>query len=89
MVNLTFKKNASNRYVASFVSTGEPTAVQVQRKEAGDLIVYANVGTMPKVVLQGLSRFYAGRDWLRTINVPANVTVTIESETEVTTGGYE
>lgn len=40
--DLSFSKNEENKYVASFVSEG-PVTIQVKRKEAGALNIYANI----------------------------------------------
>lgn len=80
---LTFKQNEQGCYEASYTSTGDRVAVEVNRTTSGTLIVYGNITGMNKTMLHnfGPGTF---KDQFFEIDVPADVEITIVSFTEVT-----
>ena len=79
--SLEFSKNATNRYETSFVSEGA-VVIQVERAGNGYINVYANLDGMSKTYIGGT--VYSGNsNLIFSVDVPAGVTVTIESLTEV------
>lgn len=89
MTNLTFTQNADGFYEASFNATGEPQAVQMVRTTADAVTVFANVGTLAKTPVQGFSKYETGSNCIFTVNFPSGVKVTIVSNSQVTSAGYE
>lgn len=89
--DLTFAKNAMNRYEASFVSDGGRYVVQLLvskqdgQKTTNEVIVYGNLSGMDKVSLANLERSLTGQ-YLFEVNVPDDVVVTIESINEPISG---
>lgn len=80
--SLEFSKNATNRYEASFVSEGA-VVIQVERAGNGYINVYANLDGMSKTYIGGYGLYNGGSNLIFSVDVPAGVTVTIESLTEV------
>lgn len=80
--DLSFEKNSENRNQASFVSEGAVT-VQMQRRDAGAVNIYANLDGMEKKYIGGYGHYNGGNNVIFSINVPVGVTVTIESFSEV------
>lgn len=80
--DLSFSKNSQNRDQASFVSEGAVT-VQMQRKDVGALNIYANLDGMGAKYIGGYGSYNDGNNLIFTVDVPAGVTVTIESYPEV------
>lgn len=89
MTSLSFTQNDDGKYVASFQSSGSPIAVQLKRVAKGALTFYSSIGSMPTIPMKGYSKLSAGEDFIVTINVPSGVKITIESDVQVTSGGYE
>ena len=89
--DLTFPKNAMNRYEASFVSEGGRYVVQLLvskqdgQKTTNEALVYGNLSGMQKVSLANLGRSLTGQ-YLFEVDVPADVVVTIESVNEPISG---
>ncbi len=89
MTNLSFTKDPNGAWRASFVSGGNPVTMQLERVENGYINFFANIGGLDPLPIGSFSKQMAGKKFLRVINVPNGVTVTIESESEVVAGGYE
>lgn len=81
MATLSFSKTA-NGYTASITSTGSPIPIQFKRKSEGTLVFKANVGSMEPINYRGQNAIL-GKDFITSINMPAGVTVTIVSSSEV------
>lgn len=79
---LNFEKNSDGYWEASFVTSGNPMAIEIDRKEKGHLLIYAGVDD-----LKGDLIFSAGRDceqhFVRSIDTPEEVTLKVISFTEV------
>lgn len=73
---LSFGKNSQNRGQAPFVSEGAVT-VQMQRKDAGALDIYANLDGTGAKYIGGYGSYNGGNDLISTVDVPAGVAVTI------------
>jgi len=82
--DLTFTKNAINRWQCKFNSGGSPVTVQILRGKESFLIVYANLHGMEPVAVytQGGN---APRNLLFSVDVNEGIEVTIESGSEVLT----
>lgn len=80
--NLSFSKQGQV-YQATYASQGD-TVVQLDRVQGGIVRVYAHVEGMTPSPIFG--DYNAGKNFLIKVCVPSGMTVTIESETEVTTG---
>lgn len=80
---LSFTKNEKNQWEGSFVSSGNPCAIEVNRENPGTLIIYGNIEGMEKVILHN---FGPGADCniLAEIDVPSDVVITVVSFVEVT-----
>ena len=83
---LSFTK-VGEAYQAKYTSTGD-TVVQLERVSNGKLAVFANIeGMTPKSLsMPSVNEYNAGQIVLFKVCVPAGMTVTIESTSEVTTG---
>lgn len=81
--NLAFTKNADNRWQAEFLSSGEPIALEVNRAEDGYLMVYGSIDGLARIPMHN-SGPSGNRNLLVELDVPADVTITVESYTEVT-----
>ena len=79
---ITFSKNSNDKWEASIVSKGSPMAVEINREKQGSLLVYGNLEGMDKVLLENYGPS-AEKNHLVEVDVPAGVTITIESYTEV------
>lgn len=79
---LNFEKNSDGYWEASFVTSGNPMAIEIDRKEKGHLLIYAGVDD-----LHGDLIFSAGREgekhFVRSIDMPEEVTLRVVSHTEV------
>lgn len=89
MTNLFFTKDSKGIYKTSFDSAGEKITLQLSRVDSGFINFYANIGTMKPMSIASYGKSSAGKNFLIVINVPSGVTVTVESETEVLSGGFE
>lgn len=79
---LSFEKNSQGKWEASIESQGEPMAIEINREKGGSLLIYGNLEGMEKVVLEHYGP-NAEKHHLVEVDVPAGVTITIESYTEV------
>lgn len=79
---LNFEQNAAGHWEATFVTSGNPMAIEIDRKEKGHLLIYAGVDD-----LHGDLIFSAGREgekhFVRSIDMPEEVTLRVVSHTEV------
>lgn len=80
---LSFTKNSSNRWEASCTASGDRMAVEIARTNPGPLIVYGNIIGLGKKILHDFSPS-AEATVIFEIDVPADIDITIESFTEVT-----
>lgn len=85
---LVFEKDENGHWVASFTSTGETMALEINRTEGGTLQIFGNLEGMEKVLLKNFGPG-AFKNQLFEVDVPGNVTITVESYTEVTGANYE
>lgn len=80
---LNFEKNSDGYWEATFITSGNPMAIEIDRKEKGHLLIYAGVDD-----LEGDLIFSAGREgekhFVRSIDVPEDVKLRVVSFTEVT-----
>lgn len=79
---LTFTQQGS-AYTATYTSTGD-TVVQLVRKDSGWLNIYANIDGMEKKVIGSWSPHGGDKNMIFKVSVPSGLTVTVESESEVT-----
>lgn len=79
---LSFSK-AGSAWEASYASEGD-TVVQVERAEGGWLNVYANIDGMERKAIASWSPHDGDGNMIFKVCVPAGLTVTLESESEVT-----
>lgn len=80
---LSFTQDSQGRWTASFASSGERVAIEVNRTADGPLTVSASIGRLrPKPIME----FNRDADLLFEIDLPAGVTVALTSFTEVTAG---
>lgn len=70
-------------WTASYTSGGD-TVVQLKRKGGGWLNVYANIEGMERKAIASWTSYEGGKDVLFKACVPAGMTVTVESGSEVT-----
>ena len=70
-------------WTASYTSGGD-TVVQLKRKGGGWLNVYANIEGMEKKAIASWTSYEGGQYVLFKACVPAGMTVTVESGSEVT-----
>lgn len=70
-------------WTASYTSGGD-TVVQLKRKGGGWLNVYANIDGMERTTIASWTSYEGGSDVLFKACVPAGMTVTVESGSEVT-----
>lgn len=75
--------NNGDVWTASYTSGGD-TVVQLERKGGGCLDVYANIEGMEKKSIASWTSFDVGQYVLFKACVPAGMTVTVESGSEVT-----
>lgn len=80
--DLTFEKQDNGRYSTEYVSSGEYSVVQLERKEAGHVIVHLRLPGMQGYGANPIF-YYASKDFMFEVNVPQDVEVKIESFTEV------
>lgn len=80
---LSFSRNEHGEYEATFTSTGDRIAVEINRTSSGTLIVYGNITGMKKIILRNFSPG-AFSDVFFEIDVPSDVEITIVSFSEVT-----
>lgn len=80
--NLQFSKTSAGRWEASFVSSGAVT-IQVKRVKFGSMNIYANLDGMERSYIGGYGHYNEGSNSLFRVDVPAGLTVTIESLIEV------
>lgn len=82
--NLTFTKNALNRWACKFSSSGAKNVVQLEKAGCEPVTVYANLTGMAPVAV-----FTSGRQntdsVIFEIDMPEGVEVTVESMDEVIT----
>lgn len=89
--DLTFTKNAINRWESSFVSSGSKTVVQLKvnkdskQQTSNEVLVYGNLSGMDKSTLANLGRSSTGV-YLFEVDVPADVVVTVECLDEPLSG---
>lgn len=81
--NLTFTKNSQNLWETSYSTTGERVALEIIRTSSGPLIVKGNVGGLNDVTIKDFGPG-APADLLVDVDLPAGVSVSIVSFTEVT-----
>lgn len=79
---LNFTENSRGYWEASFSSSGERIAIEVNRKNAGPLIVLGSIDGLKKIMLKDFGP-KPNEDLIFEIDVPEEVTVTIISFTEV------
>lgn len=91
MTNLDFTRDAqTGSYYASFTSEGDPVAVHLNRKTNGYIRFYASVGTLRPVMFASFNNADTPANFFRVLPlIPNGVNVTIESGSEVESGGYE
>lgn len=89
MTTLDFVQNDRGWYNASFVSDGKPHAVELNREQRGRIVVYMHIGSLEKEPVGSVTDFKSGDNFIFKVDEPDGVTITIESETPVTAGGYE
>lgn len=80
---LSFTQDSQGRWTASFASSGERVAIEVNRTAEGPFTVSASIGGLRPKPVMDLSR---DADLLFEIDLPAGVTVSLTSLTEVTAG---
>lgn len=80
---LSFTQNSSNRWEASCTSSGDRIAVEITRTKSGPLIVYGNITGLGKKMIHDFGPS-AEDTVIFEIDVPADIDITIESFTEVT-----
>ena len=80
--DLSFSKNNKKKNVSSFVAVGSVT-IQVKRKEAGALKIYANIDGMDAIYVGGYGPYNGSANLIFNVDVPAGVNVSVESFTEV------
>lgn len=79
---LPFSK-AGAVWEAAYASEGD-NVVQLERTAGGWLNVYANMAGMERKAIASWTHYEGGRNMIFKVCVPAGLTVTLESESEVT-----
>lgn len=82
ITDLQFSKTSTGRWEASFVSSGAVT-IQIKRVKYGSMNIYANLDGMERSLQRGSGHYNEGSNSLFMVDVPAGLTVTIESLIEV------
>lgn len=82
ITDLQFNKTSTGRWEASFVSSGAVT-IQIKRVKYGSMNIYANIDGMERSLQRGDGYYNEGSNSLFRVDVPAGLTVTIESLIEV------
>lgn len=82
---LSFTKTSGGHWEASFTSSGDRIAVEVNRVASGPLIVCAAIDSMNKKTVQDFGPG-ADADMIFEVDVPEGITITVISFTEVKTG---
>lgn len=80
---LQFEKNSEGNYEATFITSGEPMAIEIDRVKKGHVLIYAGVDD-----LHGDLIFSSGREgekhFVRSLDMPEDVKLRVVSFTEVT-----
>lgn len=79
---LTFTKNTQGHYEATFETSGDPMAIEIDRKEPGHLLIYASIDGMDGDLIFSTDQ-YDERTFVRSIEMPEGVTLRVVSFTEV------
>ena len=90
MASLTFNKNAKGTYEAkTSVGSGDPCTIQLVREQAGFVRISGNLAGFEPEEIAMVGGNVNRPGFLKKVDWPNGVVLTIESETPVTKGAYE